>query len=83
VTRDEIVKFAERDWVAIEDDKALHWAARKRTMSPAAALRLGDDLRRHAKAMRPDWPSEAERMADQDTHACVTKALRAVARATR
>jgi len=83
VTRDDLVKFARRDWVAIEDDKAQYWAARKQVMSPAEALRLGADLRRHAKTVRPDWPSDAERLADHETHSRVAKVLRAVARATR
>jgi hypothetical protein len=78
VTRDDLVKFARRDWVAIEDDKAQYWAARKYVMSPAEALCLGADLRRHAKAVRPDWPSDAERMADLETHARVAKALRVI-----
>jgi hypothetical protein len=82
VTRDELVKFIERDWAAIEDDKARYWAARKRSMSPAEALALGDDLRRHAQMMRPDWPSDTDRLADHEIHARVAQALRAVIRAT-
>jgi hypothetical protein len=78
MTREDLVRFAARDWAAIDDQKAAYWADHKRTMSPAEILRLGDDLRRHALAVRPDWPSDADRAADRATHGRVTEALRAV-----
>ncbi len=79
MTRDDLVRFAKRDWEAIADDKARYWAERKRAMSPVDALRLGDELRRHALAVRPDWPGEPDREADRETHRRVAEALRAVA----
>lgn len=79
MTREDLVRFATRDWAVIADDKARYWAERKRTMSPAEVLRLGDDLRRYASALRPGWPNEADRAADRATHGRVTEALRAVA----
>jgi uncharacterized protein YbjT (DUF2867 family) len=82
MTREDIVRFATRDWAAVADDKAGYWVARKRTMTPADVLRLGDDLRRHALSLRPDWPDDADRAADRDTHVRVTEALRAVASPT-
>lgn len=83
MTRDDLVRFANRDWGAIADNKARFWAERKRAMSPADAIRLGDDLRRYARGVRPDWPSEADRRVDGETHSRVSEALRAVAHATR
>ena len=83
VTRDELLQFARRDWSAVEEEKARYWARRKHDMTPAEALRLGHALRRHAAALRPDWPSDAERREDLDTHARVAEALRAVTRAAR
>jgi len=80
MTREDLVRFATRDWAAIEDEKTAYWIDRKRRMSPAEVLSLGDDLRRHASAIRPDWPGEADRAADHATHERVTGALRAVAR---
>jgi hypothetical protein len=79
MTRADLVRFATRDWSAIADEKARHWVERKRTMSPADVLRLGDDLRRYARAVRPDWPTEADRATDADVHCRVSEALRAVA----
>jgi hypothetical protein len=78
MTRDDLVRFATRDWAVIADDKARYWAERKRMMSPGEVLRLGDDLRRYASAVRPGWSSETDRAADRATHGRVTGALRAV-----
>jgi hypothetical protein len=83
VTRDDLVRFATRDWAAVEAGKAQYWAERKRGMTPAEALRLGDDLRRFAETVRPDWPTAAERAADHQVHERVTEALRAVVVFTR
>jgi hypothetical protein len=66
------------DAAAAEDEKAASWIQRKRDMSPANILRLGDELRRRALAIRQDWPTEADRAADRGTHARVSEALRAV-----
>jgi len=78
MTRDDLVRFAARDWAAVADEKARFWVERKHTMSHADVLRLGDELRRHALAVRPDWPTEADRVADRATHFRVSEALRAV-----
>jgi hypothetical protein len=80
MTRDDLVRFATRDWAAVEDEKTAFWIRRKREMSPADILRLGDELRRHALAVRQDWPTQADRAADLATHARVAEALRAVTR---
>jgi hypothetical protein len=77
--REDIVRFATRDWRAVEEGKAAYWADWKRRMSPAEVLHLGENLRRHVLTVRPDWPSEPEREQDRATHARVTEALRAVA----
>lgn len=53
------------------------WLNRKRASSPAELLTLGDQLLRHARTMRPDWPGEAERAADLAVHQRVAEALRA------
>jgi len=80
MTRDDLIRFASRDWAAVADAKARYWVERKIAMSPAAIMQLGDDLRRHAQAMRPDWPGDADRAADAAQHHRVSEALRAVAR---
>lgn len=74
----DIRAYARRDWSALDAQKARYWAERKRAMSAADALELGDALRRHAQSLRPDWPDAAERAADLTLHARVAEALRAV-----
>jgi len=66
-----------RDWARLSEDKARFWAARKRTMSPAEALELGDALRRHALLLKPDWPDPTERAAELAVHRRIAEALRA------
>jgi hypothetical protein len=79
MTRDDIVRFAARDWDAVARSKTAAWIEQKARLSPAEVLRLGDELRRHAAAVRPDWPTDADRNADRAAHERVTEALRAVA----
>ena len=62
----------------VAESKTRYWLERKRTLSAAELLAIGDQLRRHALAVRPDRPTEAERSADLATHERVTGALRAV-----
>jgi len=78
VNRDDILAFARRDWAMVAESKTRYWLERKRTLSAAELLAVGDQLRRHALTVRPDWPTEAERAADLATHERVTEALRAV-----
>lgn len=78
MNRDDLVRFATRDWAAIEQDKAHYWAERKKSMSPAEALAMGNDMRVHALAVRPAAPDAGDRDADADTHRRVSEALRAV-----
>lgn len=75
VTDEEIRAYAGRDWALLEAAKRGHWAERKRTLSPAEALEVADALRRHVRAIRPDWPSQEERAADIERHAWVSACL--------
>ena len=83
MTKDDLVRFARRDWASVEASKAAYWVERKRVMTPDEALQVADDLRRHAQAVRPDWPSEAERAADHAAHLRLSDLLRAVRVAAR
>jgi hypothetical protein len=74
--------FARRDWSALQEHKERYWIERKRTMTPADALGVGDALRRHARALHGDWPDADERAADIAVHVRVAEALGAVARIT-
>jgi hypothetical protein len=78
VERSDILAYVHRDWQRLADAKMAFWLDRKHDLGPDDILAIGDQLRQHARAVRPDWPSEAERAADLAVHLRVTEALRAV-----
>ncbi|HET9766765.1 MAG TPA: hypothetical protein VFS60_07950 [Thermoanaerobaculia bacterium] len=75
---EDLRRFALRDWELLAALKAEYWVAEKRRLGPAGALRLGDRLREYVRALRPDWPDEAEREADLAHHIRLSEALRSV-----
>lgn len=75
--RTDLVAYLSRDWDRIEESKGAPWA-RRGGATPEHALRLGDDLRRHARMLHPDRPDETERRDDLDCHVRVGRALRSV-----
>ncbi len=81
--RTAILEFVRRDWALVAEAKSTFWRNRKSGRSAAEILAMGDQLRRHAQAVRPDWPTEAERVADLEVHARVAEALHAVGRRPR
>ena len=83
MSRDDLIRFAARDWAAVAAAKQQDWLRRKRAMSPADILQLVDDMRRHARVLHPDGPSKADRAADLATHHRVGQALRAVTHPSR
>jgi len=76
--REDILAFANRDWRAIAAMKRRRWVEQKSRMTPAEALRVGDELRYHAQALHPDWPTEADRRDDLAVHIRVSESLRRV-----
>jgi hypothetical protein len=74
----DLLDFVRRDWAAIADAKAQHWARRKRLHGPAGALLAGEALRRQVVALRPGWPTEKDRSEDLANHVRVTECLRLV-----
>lgn len=81
--RKAILEFVRRDWALVAGAKSAFWRKRKRESSAAEILAIGDQLRRHARAVRADWPSPAERAADLTAHARVAEALHATGRRRR
>lgn len=75
---DDIREYANRDWHRVEESKRQFWIDRKQTLSPGEALAVAEGLRLHVKALRPDWPSPAERAEDLATHIRVSAGLRSV-----
>ncbi len=66
------------DWSELERSKADYWHARKKKLGAVEGVRIADELRRQVQALRPDWPSPAERAADLETHVRVARMLRRV-----
>ena len=83
MTREDLIRFARRGWAAVAAAKEQHWLRQKRAMSPAEVWQMSDVLRRHARTLNPDWPSQADREADIETHHRVGVALRAISRPSR
>lgn len=78
MTREDIRRFARRDWTRVADAKNRSWLARKAQGSVDDAIRSADRLRRFALVARPDWPDRAHRAEDLQTHIRVAEALGAV-----
>jgi hypothetical protein len=76
--KEDFIAFAGRDWAAVAALKRRTWAESKRAMTPSEALAIGDELRRHAQALHPDWPTEEDRRADLAVHVRVSESLRRV-----
>ncbi|HUE85849.1 MAG TPA: hypothetical protein VMO26_07190 [Vicinamibacterales bacterium] len=76
--RDAILEFARRDWSRLDEAKTKFWTRRKRDRCVADLLAMGDELRRHARMLRPDWPGADDRASDRAVHDRVAEALRAV-----
>jgi hypothetical protein len=81
--RDDILAFARRNRSLVAEAKTAFWIGCTNSLSPAAVLALGDEVRRHASGIHPDWPDEPERAADLAVHRRVTEALGAVSARSR
>ena len=75
--------YARRDWTLIERRKREYWAKRYREQGAAPLRRVADALREHLLAVRPDWPSEADREADLAHHVALKRLLDAAGDAFR
>lgn len=74
-TAAEIRALLARDHSLLEAPKSAYWTERKRSRGVADAIRVADELRRQAQALRPDWPSDEERAADLACHQPVAEIL--------
>jgi hypothetical protein len=72
---EDVLAFVHRDWNAIAELKRRRWTDQKSRMTPAEALSVGDELRHHASALLPGWPTEEERQKDIATHIRVSEML--------
>ena len=77
---EDLRRFALRDWESVAALKAEYWVVEKRRLGAEGALRVGDRLREQVRALRPDWPDDAEREADLAHHVRLSQVLRSVVR---
>ena len=75
--KEDLIAFAERDWVAAEAFKQ-RWLMSRRPLTPHEKLEIADGLRRHVQALRKDWPSAEDRRKDLESHTRVSEMLRSV-----
>jgi hypothetical protein len=77
VSREDLIRFARRDWAAAAQAKDQHWLREKqRSAGPDDCRRL-EDMLQHVRAAGRAAASKAERLSDIDVHARVGLALRA------
>jgi hypothetical protein len=79
----EIRDYMRRDWGLVRELKDRYWAERKQTLSPDEALLIADQLRQHARTLRPEWPDAKDREADLEIHTRVSESLRRVPSSSR
>jgi len=75
VRKEDLTAFVRRDWNAVAALKRRWWAGQKSRMTPAEALNLGDELRRHVSALRDDWPTAEDRRKDLAFHIRLSELL--------
>ena len=78
MTRDDIRRFAGRDWSRLAAAKDRAWLRAKQATSASDAIRAADQLRKFALHARAGWPDRDHRADDLHTHVRVSEALGAV-----
>lgn len=64
MTRDDVKGFTARDWAAVRDADAAHWAAEYERRGPSATVNASRALWKHARRVRPEWPTAADSARD-------------------
>jgi hypothetical protein len=73
--KEDILAFVQRDWTAIAEQKRQWRAEQAKRMTAAEALAIGDELRRYALGLHPDWPTEQQRREDFAMHVRISESL--------
>ena len=68
MTEDDVKAFATRDWAAVSDADALHWAAEFRERDSVATVEASRALWEHARRIRPEWPTADDSARDFAEH---------------
>ena len=83
VRKEDLIAYANRDWAGIERGKRELMAQQARQMTVTEKLAFGDQLRRYAQMLHPEWPTAEDREADLAVHIRVSESLRSVVRTRR
>ncbi len=73
--------YLERGWAAAESLKQEHWAREFNERGPEATLEASQALWQHIRLLRPEWPSDQERLEDLAHHIALKRAIDRAARA--
>jgi hypothetical protein len=63
------------DHDTVDRVRTAYWVERLRRLGPTESLRVADELWRHVRRLRPDWPSPEERETDLAGHIALREAL--------
>jgi len=81
VNRDDLRRFAERDWAAVADARLDYWAEQYQSRGAEAARRASSLLLEHVRRVQPGFPSDACRADDLAHHIAVRDLLDRAGRA--
>jgi hypothetical protein len=73
--------YLERGWATAEVLKQEYWAREFGERGPVATIEVSQALWRHMRLIRPDWPSDQERLEDLAHHIALKRAIDLAARA--
>ncbi len=73
--RDALRAYARRDWAVLERLDRAHWADTIAGQDPNAGFRAAGALAEHARRVRPDWPTAADRQRDLDHHIALKRRM--------
>lgn len=76
--REDLLAYLNRGWDELERLRDEAWARERRSEGPSAAFGVAAELRRWARALRPDGPDEDARAADLEHHVQLGALLRRV-----
>jgi hypothetical protein len=76
--REDILAYLQRDRALVEEPRQEYWAALRREHGAIEGISIAEELRLHAIALHPAWPTADDRSADIENHARVSALLRRV-----
>jgi hypothetical protein len=75
VNDDDLRAYARRPWHVLATLEQDHWAGELATRGPLATLEASQALWRHARSVRPGWPTDVDRREDLAHHVALKQAI--------